>query len=338
MNIYLLILFTIGILWFIRYLLIYHYVPYRKKKLRPGVQERVLAKINYHVRRGRMFFQKKKGLKYIGYFGCIDRPKKFYVISSGAHGLETMAKEIGLDYVNELDEDKLKELGILVISIPIINWHGFKNFHRTDENGYDPMRSGPKVKNTRYKRKLKLPWRFGLSGWYAYSITGFFMRIVGNKWYRCAPGVPRYWREFFTLVTSYLDQGIPMIWPDLHSGEPDPRTVFWNNGLGRMFRKNKRMRRLVGKYNLSFGIIDYRIERDIQEYFVARYGRDLVKAHTIEFSVHDDITGLNWSYFKHYIFGSVFDPPIDKRKEKVLEGVIRLRALLKLPIKKPIIA
>ena len=333
----LLIIFTIlDITYLVREVMTSIIIPRRKLKLRPGVHKRIQSKIDHWVQEGNLIKREGSAIRYIGYFGCKKKKKKILLVTSGAHGLETMPKEIGLDYLHDIEEEVLREQRILLLYIPVINWFGFQNLTRCDEHKNDPMRSGPRLpkgKRNDFERPKFVPV---LSGWYPNTFLGVCMKFIGNTWYQCALTIPRYWREFYKEVAPYLDSGTRLVWYDLHSGHPHRRTMRWVNELSRLIYKIPRLKAITEKYHVIFTKIRYRTRRGMQEFLVARYGKKLVKAYTIEFSVHDDIEGktAGLRYLWHYAWHSVFDALPKDRSRKTKEGVAQLRAMLNLHLKR----
>lgn len=308
--------------------LIFRLFFYRKFRLwlalrrRKGVYTRVIAKITSLKK---YEHRKKSKIPYVGYFGSsVSDAETFYVVTSLAHGLETITAEIHAEVINGISEQDLIDQKICLISIPIVNHWGFLNGARTTENGVDLLRNSPY--KTRHKKQRLL-----LSGW-KNPFFWLFAKVLGFSYYFQGFGTHRILKEFYKNILDILKLGKPVIFFDLHTGNNDHRTTVWKHELD---TKNfpEYMKKAFVTYNMHAEPISYGTDGAIIEYFVEKFG-DYITGYTIEFGVLEKPGWLHYGI--QSTFGDVFDPPLRLRNEKMKQGMRQFAALLNLKLKKAI--
>lgn len=337
------------ILFLIRYLLLYVFIPLRTKWLRKGFKNNIYRKINaLSLRKDIVFKNSNTEIPYLFEIGDTINPRKIIFKTSISHGKEIIGGDVNLDSASSYDVEELRAKNECIIILPILNVYGFKNFKRVNRFKNDPQRS------SQYKTKHKRIIRF-LKGWNTnekiFGIRiGVIMSLLNNNWYKKPDNelfIDPMIEEFKNIVFSYAEKYDPeqIILKDFHSGNNHWKTAVWFSELGSDFTQIEleHLKNTLKKYNAVLEKIPYGTDGGVHEYIISEFKKKFnirITGLTYEISVFDQpfsilseknqIRIFQIIYFYNYLTRTVFEPFLKKREKKISEGVLLVQKILKL--------
>lgn len=297
--------------------LLSRYIKYRRhntsKSLRKGVIVKITQKISKLIRKGKL--KKLQGpIPYHGVFGS-SNPEKIIVLQAGVHGLEDFAIEVLLTIVSRLNQHFLVKKRVQIQVIPIVNYWGFKNHERTNQNGVDLVRNSPY--KSKHKRMIPL-----VSGWKSPLIRPLTW-ILAKTWYFMGTTVEKQTEFLIHKFNDLLLSGKELVFFDFHTGNTSPETTIWRQELDQRVGIPKHLEKVCNDHNIIFAPIDYGTHGGIYEYIAEMNGKHHLNAFTVELGVLG-----NRSYTKEYFLGSVFTTPKGKRKEFLEKETQKIMAII----------
>lgn len=297
--------------------LLSRYIKYRRhnisKNLRKGVIIKITQKIGKLIRKRKL--KKLQGpIPYHGVFGSSD-PEKIIVLQSGVHGLEDFAIEVLVKVVLRLQHAFLVQQKVQIQVIPIVNYWGFTNHERTNQNGVDLVRNSP----YQSKHKRMIPF---VSGWKSPLIRPIAW-IAAKTWYFMGTKIEKQTEFLIHKFNDLLLSGKELVFFDFHTGNTSPETTIWRQELDQRVGIPKHLEKVCNDYDIIFTPIDYGTHGGIYEYIAEMHEKYDLNAFTVELGVLG-----NRNYTKEYFWGSVFTTPKGKRKEFLDKETQKIMAII----------
>ncbi|MCI5050769.1 MAG: DUF2817 domain-containing protein [Candidatus Pacebacteria bacterium] len=266
---------------------------------------------------------------YIGYLGS-DTPEKVIVLQSGLHGLEYFSIETLLRYVHQLDVKNLEKRNIQVIVIPIVNYWGFQNYKRTNENGVDLARNYRVYTHNALEEVTSYPLVRGYKMWF---VPWLLTKIMRKTWYYMGRELQLELYELRDIYAEILNTYSNVHFYDFHTGNNSMATTMWRHefdtrrGIPKKFRSIFR-KQMMDAPGIQLGPIDYVTYGGLYEGLSQEFknAHPHLNAFTVEMAVL--AKPGNWHYRYEYFFGSVFEPKISNRVSQLQQELKHMSLII----------